>query len=162
MAKSGEKTEELKTRPMRSQNSPAVSSVYVEGNTVRKVTAEPKETIRLVHSTRRKAVRMNFRYVIFLTLAAVLTVCVCINYLRLQAQYVSDQKTVTALSSELSSLKLENDSVYNRIVSSVDLEALKKTAMEEYGMVYASDRQIRTYDGSEHDYVRQYQEIPAE
>ena len=56
----------------------------------------------------------------------------------------------------------QNDSAYNRIVSSVDLEWVKDVAMNEMGMVYASDRQMRTYDSTQSDYVKQYQEIPAE
>ena len=105
---------------------------------------------------------MNMSYVLFLTVAAVVSVMVCINYLKLQSQNTTYQKSATALETKLSELKLENDSAYNRIVSSVDLEWVKDVAMNEMGMVYASDRQIRTYDSAQSDYVKQYQEIPAE
>lgn len=169
MAGTGQKAVGAARRPSREQ-SQRQAHAYVDGNTVRKAQAMPRgttvrehpEVSRTTRVNREKALRMNMSYVVFLTAAAVLTVFVCINYLKLQAQYVSNQKTVTAMSSELSSLKLENDSMYNRIVSSVDLEQLKKVAMEEYGMVFASDRQIRLYDGADRDYVRQFQEIPTE
>ena len=52
---------------------------------------------------------MNLSYVVFLTAAAVITVMVCINYLKLQSQNTTYQKTVTALNTQLSEMKLEND-----------------------------------------------------
>ena len=144
-------------------------NTYVDGNTVRKVGADterevPKRphTSAATRKNRARALQMNMSYVLFLTVAAVVSVMVCINYLKLQSQNTTYQKSATALETQLSELKLENDSTYNRIVSSVDLEWVKDVAMNEMGMVYASDRQVRTYDSAQNDYVRQYQEIPAE
>ena len=45
-------------------------------------------------------------------------------------------------------------------MSSVDLESIRKTAMEELGMVYASEDQVVLYDSKSTDYVRQYQDVP--
>ena len=42
----------------------------------------------------------------------------------------------------------------------VDLESIRKTAMEELGMVYASEDQVVLYDSKSTDYVRQYQDVP--
>lgn len=145
-------------------------NTYVDGNTVRKVQTAPKQqqqprqntrTSSATRKNRERALQMNFSYVLFLTVAAVVTVMVCINYLKLQSESTALQKEVTSLSTQLSELKLENDSQYNRIISSVDLEQVKEVAMTELGMVYASESQIRTYDSTESDYVKQYQEIPA-
>lgn len=155
-------------RQVRSYNQYEMNT-YVDGNTVRKVQAAPRreqQTRTTVSSStrknREKALQMNMSYVLFLTVAAVLTVMVCINYLKLQALSTTYQKTVTSKSTQLSELKLENDSEYNRIVSSVDLEQVKEVAMNELGMVFASEKQIRTYDSMESDYVKQYQDIPTE
>ena len=144
-------------------------NTYVDGNTVRKLQTAPgreNQSRPAVSSATRKnretALQMNMSYVLFLTIAAVVTVMVCINYLKLQAQNTSYQKTVTSMGTQLSELKLENDSEYNRIVSSVDLEHIKDVAMNELGMVYASEKQIRTYDSTQSDYVKQYQDIPEE
>lgn len=141
---------------------------YVEGNTVRRVSPalnqqkaqQQGKTSLATRRNRERALQMNLSYVLFLTVAAVVTVMVCINYLKLQAESTTLQKQVTALDTKLSELKLENDSEYNRILSSVDLEQVKNVAMNELGMVYASESQIRTYDSAEHDYVKQYQDIP--
>ena len=43
----------------------------------------------------------------------------------------------------------------------MDLDQVKNVAMNELGMVYASESQIRIYDSTESDYVKQYQDIPA-
>ncbi len=155
-------------RHARTGNSYRVNT-YVDGNTVRKMNAVPEretqkrpQTSAATRKNRARALQMNMSYVLFLTVAAVVSVMVCINYLKLQSQNTTYQKSATALETKLSELKLENDSAYNRIVSSVDLEWVKDVAMNEMGMVYASDRQIRTYDSAQSDYVKQYQEIPAE
>lgn len=144
-------------------------NTYVDGNTVRKLQTAPRRENQArpavssaTRKNREKALQMNMSYVLFLTIAAVVTVMVCINYLKLQAQNTSYQKTVTSMGTQLSELKLENDSEYNRIVSSVDLEHIKDVAMNELGMVYASEKQIRTYDSTQSDYVKQYQDIPEE
>ncbi len=155
-------------RHTRTGNSYRVNT-YVDGNTIRKVNTVPEREVQkrprtsaATRKNRARALQMNMSYVLFLTVAAVVSVMVCINYLKLQSQNTTYQKSATALETRLSELKLENDSAYNRIVSSVDLEWVKDVAMNEMGMVYASDRQMRTYDSTQSDYVKQYQEIPAE
>ncbi|MCR4960230.1 MAG: hypothetical protein K6A74_02160 [Lachnospiraceae bacterium] len=141
-----------------------VIHVFVEGNTVRQAVAEnavqPKAISQGTLANRERAAQMNIGYVMFLTLAAVLTVMICVNYLRLQARYTSLQKTTTALELRLGSLKLENDAEYNRIISGVNLEDVKAYAMDRLGMVYATEDQIVTYEAAEKDYVKQYRDIP--
>lgn len=168
MAKRAGRTTAATSRPVRT-NSQSHINTYVDGNTVRKIQPirQPETSVRhsasrSTRKNRERALQMNLSYVIFLTAAAVVTVMVCINYLKLQAQNTTYQKKVTAMSTQLSELKLENDNEYNRIVSSVDLQHVKNVAMNELGMTYASEDQIVTYDGKESDYVKQYQEIPTE
>ena len=143
---------------------------YVDGNTVRKVqereqkiTEMPQQERVLSQETRRNrehAMSMNLRYVLFITAAAIITVAVCVNYLKLQSTCTTLQKTQTALETQLSSMKLENDAVYNGIMSSVDLEKVKDVAMNKLGMVYASASQIEYYEETENDYAKQYKDLP--
>ena len=133
--------------------------MYVDGNTVRKLESVPERreerkprTRSAVRQKRARALQMNLSYVVFLTAAAVITVMVCINY----------QKKVTSLNTQLSEMKLENDALYNSIVSSVDLEHVKEVAINELGMSYPSEDQIYTYQPSESDYVKQFQDVPTE
>ena len=66
---------------------------YIDGNTVRKLERVPERreerkprTSSAVRQKRARALQMNLSYVVFLTAAAVITVMVCINYLKLQSQ----------------------------------------------------------------------------
>jgi len=71
-------------------------------------------------------------------------------------------KQIAALENQLTTLKTENDDAYNRLVSSVDLNSIRETAINELGMVYADPDQVVLYDSQANDYVRQYKEIPQE
>ena len=144
----------------------AAETIYVDGNTVRtrieeRQTQENVQLSAAARKNREKALQMNLGYVLFLALAAVLSVAICVNYLRLQAQYTTVQKEATALETTYSELKLENDAVYNRIMAGVNLDEVKKEAMERLGMDYATEEQIVTYEASGGDYVRQYQDLPG-
>jgi cell division protein FtsL len=137
----------------------------VDGNTVRTV-AVPQETEQrqlrrnLAAETRERTLRMNMRYVLFLTAAAVATVTICIFYLKLQAVSTQMQKQTIRLQTQLKDIRMENDTVYSEILSGVDLEHVKEVAMNELGMTYPSENQIIAYDAAPGDYVRQFEEIP--
>ena len=106
--------------------------------------------------------QMNFGYVLFLTLAGVITVFMCVNYLKLQAESTKLRREVTSLEVSVDEAKLENDADYNRIMANVDMEHVKDVAMNKLGMNYAKKGQIVTYSGIDSDYVRQYTDVPEE
>lgn len=141
---------------------------YVEGTAARRLDVqvspeEPKrETSSETKKNRERALQMNLGYVIFLTVAAVVTMLVCVNFLQLRAKGTLLKKEVTALAAELDAAVLENDSDYNQVMNGVDLEHVKEVAMNELGMVRASASQIETYEATGGDYVRQYAEIPED
>ena len=142
---------------------PDVSLVMVEGNTARSRAAWEETGRKLspeVAAARARALQMNLGYVVFLTLAAVICVAVCVNYLKLQASYTTLQKTSTRLETQLCTLKISNDTEYNRVVSSVDLEEIKERAIGSLGMVYKTSDQIVTYEVPDNDYVRQFRAVP--
>ena len=137
----------------------------IEGNTVRVEQVSPqvreKELRRSqVVQARERALQMNLSYVLFLTVAAALAVTIYIFYLRLQASSTQLQKQTVSLQTQLKNLQIENDIVYNEIVSGVNLEQVKEIAISELGMTYPSENQIITYDAASSDYVKQYAEIP--
>ena len=139
------------------------SVVIVEGNTLRRDDSLRPASRTLspeVAAARARALQMNLGYVLFLTLAAVICVAVCVNYLKLQASYTTLQKTSTRLETQLCALKISNDTEYNRVVSSVDLEEIKERAIGSLGMVYKTSDQIMTYEVPDGDYVRQFREVP--
>ena len=148
---------------------------YVDGSVVRKLQPEQSDvqmkknqskkrqkTSRETRKNRERALQMNFGYVLFLAAVGVVTVFMCVNYLRLQAENTKLRREVTSLEVNLDEAKLENDADYNRIMANVDMEHVKDVAMNKLGMNYAKKGQIVTYSGIDSDYVRQYADVPEE
>ncbi len=145
-------------------------ATYQYGNTVKQFQVIPKhnneselDKPKLSNHTRKnreKALHMNLGYVMFLAVAAIVTLLVCISYLQIQAQMTEKVKNISSLEKEVADLRSDNDETYNRITNSVDLDYIKKVALEEIGMVYASQDQVVLYNNEESDYVRQYSDIP--
>lgn len=140
---------------------------YQYGSTARdmevKRSLEGRPGPRLSNETRKnreKAHYMNFGYVLFLMAALIVSGVVLINYIQLQAEVRSNVKKIAAMESTLNSMQQENDETYSRLMSSVDLEEIKRIAIGELGMTYASEDQVITYSNERSDYVRQYSDIP--
>lgn len=138
---------------------------YVHGNTVRKVN-EPVRRNRPYHvqepSERKKRHHMSLGYLLFLSMAVVLMGLTLTWYISLQSQITGSVKNIATLQSQLNTLKQENDEAYNRANGNVDLDEVKRIAIQEYGMTYATEGQIVTYsDGGGNDYVRQIAPIPT-
>lgn len=151
------------------------SFTYVDGNTVRKLRPEPEreqERIRREQEERRiknrRLVRHNLErhqkinrgYLLFLTGAVGVTCFVCAAYIRLQSSITTRMAHISSLEKEITDLKTENDITEKRINTSIDLNEIKKRAMEELGMVYASKDQIAYYDMEDTDYMTQYEDVP--
>ncbi len=154
------------------QSYPNASQMYVYGNTVTKPVYEPrreeverprkKHTSKQVRKNQSKALRMNRAYVIFLAVAAIAMLIVCVNYIQLRSTITSRSANITALQEELASLREENNTKYNVVMDSVNLEEVRTTAIEELGMVYADKGQIVEYDNPTGGYIKQYEEIPED
>ena len=81
-------------------------------------------------------------------------------YLILQSDITNSIKRIASLESQLNEMKRENDENYNRITSNIDLEEVKRVAIQELGMRYAEEGQIITFNGEGSDYIRQTGDIP--
>lgn len=165
---------ERRVRPRQNRQE---SNLYVYGNTVRKLEAVPERQPErreqqeqrnyraeknAVRKNREKAKQMNRPYVIFLTMASVVSFLVCFHYIELRSQMTAQIKNIAALESALSDLKIENDAELSRVNNSIDLEEIKKIAMEELGMVYANKDQVILYQDKEAEYFRQYESVTGE
>ncbi len=156
-------------RAVRSKNNMKKQNVYVYGNTARRLEVvpemEPKRTGQRVpknaiRKNREKARHMNPAYVMFLSAACVVTFAVCFHYIQLRSEITGKIENISALESQLSDLKIENDAEYSRVTNSVDLEEIKRIAMEELGMVYADEDQVVMCEDKEAEYFRQYEDVP--
>ncbi len=141
----------------------------VQGNVVRQFQTVPNRRERVdgpveVPRRRRKQVRntLSIPYCIFLAVACVLTLSLGAYYLEQQALSTSSQKTIASLESQLAELKKVNADELNRIETSVNLEEIRDIAINELGMVYATQENVVLYKNSSQNYVSQYSEVPSE
>lgn len=140
---------------------------YIQGSAVRKldVTREieqsPKKKLsNTARKNREKAEHMSLGYVLFLSIALFATGCILVGYIGLQSDITNSIKRIAALEGELNDLKLANDEEYNRITSSIDLEEVRRIAIQELGMQYAEEGQIVVFQSENNDYVKQMAAIP--
>ena len=143
----------------------ARNNMYVYDNTARQLDVrrqlEEAPRRQLSNETRKnrdKAQHMNPGYVFFLLGALCIFAMVLINYVQLQSEITTTANTISVLESNLNNMQLTNDENYNRIVSSIDLEEVRKIAIGELGMTYAKEGQVITYESAGSDYMRRVSE----
>lgn len=105
---------------------------------------------------------MNAGYVFFLAVALAVTGMVLVYYIGLQSDITNSVKHIATLERELNDLKVANEENYSRISSSVDLEEIRRIAIQELGMQYAQEGQIISFASESSDYVKQMAEIPKQ
>ncbi len=140
---------------------------YVQGSAVRKldvtreIEREPKKKLsNTARKNREKAEHMSASYVLFLSLALLVTGWILVGYISLQSDITNSIKNISTLERELNDLRLANDEEYSRITSSVDLEEVRRIAIQELGMQYAQEGQIVIFTSENNDYVKQMASIP--
>ena len=124
---------------------------------------EQRPVKKISHATRKnreRALHMNIGYVLFLVTAMVTAGMILTGYLKLQADITNSIKNISSLESQLNNMKMDNDENYSRITSNINLEEVRRIAIQELGMQYAEEGQIIVFNGEDGDYVRQTGEIP--
>ena len=145
------------------------NAYYVHGNTVRRIqpdretTERPEKKVnKSVRKNRDRAKYMNAGYVLFLSIALAATGLILVYYIGLQSDITNSVKHIAALERELNALRVANEEEYSRISSSVDLEEIRRIAIQELGMQYAQEGQIISFASESSDYVKQMAEIPKQ
>lgn len=152
---------------------------YIEGNTVRRQSAEPvrkpereriersSEEIRRERRRRQaakhnqqRALQMDLRYVIFLIAATVVCCAVCIVFLQLKSSITTHMSNIAAIESQISEQKADNVAAKKRLETAMNLEEVKAAAAG-LGMILPGSEQIRYYSVENSDYMNQYGEIPS-
>lgn len=143
------------------------NNTYVQGSTVRKLQAVPREQERPVRrvnhaprKNRERALYMNIGYVLFLVTAMAVMGLSLTSYLTLKSDITNSIKHIAQLESQLNNLRLDNDERESRISSNTNLEEVRQRAIWELGMKYAGEGQIITFNSEDNDYVIQKGEIP--
>ena len=139
---------------------------YVQGNVVRKpdttsrTQVQPVKNSNTARKNRERAKHMSAGYVLFLCAALIVTGITLTNYIGLQSDITNSVKHISSLEKQLNELKLANDEEYSRITSSVNLEEIRRVAIQELGMQYAGEGQIVAFVSENNDYVKQMADIP--
>lgn len=156
-----------------------VTPEYVYGNTVRVAAPElepkrlPKrEPVRTPEQERQlrqrkaaakknqqRAMVMNGRFVLFLTVATLVCAIFCGLFVMMQADITANMKNITALETQISTLKIENDALEKRLDTTVNLDEIKAEALS-LGMTYPTEEQLITYSVEKTDYMNQFSDIP--
>ena len=98
---------------------------------------------------------MNRRYAFFMAFLVAAMTLSLIGYIKLMSDISSTNKRIATLESQLTELKSSNNEVYNELTGNVDLEEIRRIAIDEFGMKYADQDQIVLYSDSKGDSVRQ-------
>ncbi len=159
---------ETKQRKGQGRQMSTTRNAYVYGNTVRKpdvrIDVYQKPTHKALReiegeNKRQKKMHMSMLYVAFLACATLFLGYSLISYIRLQAEITSSVDRIGYYEQELNNLTLANDDEYSKMINAVDLEEVRRIAVEELGMVYADSDQVITYTRENSDYVRQLKDI---
>lgn len=145
----------------------------VEGNTVKKVEipipekkekkqkdeSEIAKNKRNVMRNRERASAMDLPYLVMLSIALIISFALCANYIAIQSHLTSVIKTTQKNESKLEALKNNNDALEGEL-EKVDLDHIYEVATKKLGMIYAKKSQVITYEKTESEYVRQFEDIP--
>ena len=80
-------------------------------------------------------------------------------YLGSRGSLAEKNAQINKLQAELTELTLQNEALEASVNDEIDYDAIRKTAMEDYGMITPGDGQIRTYSTQDEGYVRQYKDV---
>ncbi|SFG26507.1 hypothetical protein [Oribacterium sp. WCC10] len=161
-----------------------LARTYVEGNAARKIQTQrqidretelrrrrEQEKARVLKERekqyraqqerlRNKVDTMDATALSILCIALACTLALCFSYIRLQTQINTRISSIELMKQQLDKLQSSNAALQNSIDTSLDLDNIYRVATQELGMVYADDNQTITYDKTESEYVRQYEDIP--
>ncbi len=123
---------------------------------------EEKRVSRPIHKKYAKLkYAPSINLISFIALMVIVTAFVmsCVGYVRLYSALKTSEKTTAAVISETKKLAAANANTENSIYSNLNLEEIRKAAIEKLGMVYPYENQIITYKAVTGGYVRQYGEL---
>lgn len=144
---------------------------YEEGSALRKLSAVPQELPReypeeqpvrrqRTAGQRARNAQITPRFLIGTVVLCAAMVAFVVGFLCLKEKIIEQNRHIASLENQINDLKSDNDAYYNKVMASVDLEAIREAAMDRLGMKYAVESQIQYYDTDGSSYVRQYQEVP--
>lgn len=83
-----------------------------------------------------------------------------VGYVSLQSSISASMKNIAKLEVQINEMKADNNAASSRIATITNLNEIKETAIEDYGMIYADSSQIVYYSMDQKDFMSQYADIP--
>ena len=117
--------------------------------------------VRRRQALRKQDLKMSIPYVAFLGIMAIIIVMTCVNYLELNSKIRQTETKITTLNTRLDTLTTKNDALDYEINGYVDINYIT-TKASEMGMVPAKEEQIKYYDSTEGEYMKQINDVPAQ
>ncbi|MDF2541796.1 MAG: putative rane protein [Herbinix sp.] len=149
---------------------------YIDGNTVRKLNSVPQrqrteqqQPVRRTQEQQPAKRRqeqpktlsgIDFASLLVLSLAIIITVYACVEYLKAQTELSKMEKDIVSLEASLIVMSHENDALYEQINTAYDMAYVYDKAVNELGMVYPNHNTVITYEKTENNYTRQYKDVP--
>lgn len=146
---------------------------YTEGNAVRRVRPDSdvyenplreerrRQSKRSSRKSQKELSSINMASCVILIFAITITLFTCIDFIKIQAEVSSLNKSIIQSEKELSNLKDENRIHKAQLDASVDLNEIYDVASNELGMVVPNDNQVIYFESVKSGFVKQYENIPA-
>lgn len=140
----------------------------VEGNTARVVKTQVIDLTERRKKEQQKA--SGFRcarvrsigpgYATVFFAACLITLFICLNYIRVYSSITAHQRRIDALQTEIQTLHSENVAAQTDLELKTDLSYVALAAKRDLHMVVPNEDQLMYYDRSEQEYVRQREDLP--
>jgi len=114
-----------------------------------------------IKRNRRREQSLSTGYSIYLLAVSVVVVAICIFYLQLQSENMRRANEVNHLRNQLTEMTEQNNTAYQSISRSIDMEYIRLRAIEELGMVSVTPEMVIEYQNPSNSYVILHNEIPT-
>ena len=114
-----------------------------------------------IKRNRRRAQSLNTGYSAYLLAVSIVVVAICIFYLQLQSENMRRANNVANLRNQLTEITEINNTAYQSVIRTIDLEYIRVIATEELGMVVATPDLVIEYQNPSNSYVIMHNEIPT-
>ena len=117
-----------------------------------------EEALQRRRELRHAQARVRFSVAITMLMMTVLTAAI-IGYVRLLSSVTVSSRKISALETQIEKQKTLNDQRLEEIDASINMDEIRSIAINELGMKYADEDQIKTYSSQADDYVHQVAEV---
>ena len=114
-----------------------------------------------IKRNRRRAQSLNTGYSAYLLAVSIMVVTICIFYLQLQSENMRRANNVANLRHQLTEITEINNTAYQSVIRTIDIEYIRVIATGELGMVVATSDLVIEYQNPSNSYVTMHNEIPA-